>query len=157
MEIAREDRRFFKLAQEVSDRSDDKVKLRLTHPNKYRGLTTHAAIILALGVNFLILTPAFNPLDIPKMATGYVFVAVAVAKLITLNVGGVMWRLTSAISITLMFAWGTLQIAAFYQLKMTSLQSPILYFGLAIVEIWILIEPYTNPVTQRQHLNGNGE
>jgi hypothetical protein len=119
-------------------------------------LSTHAVVTFALGLNFLFLTPAFNPLGVPKMPTGVVFVAIAVAKLITLNMQGPLWRLraATATSVALMFSYGVLQVAAFFQLGQTSLQSPILYFGLALVEFWLLSEPFTNPVTQR--MNGNG-
>lgn len=135
------------------------VTLRHTHPNLYRALTTHACCTMALGLNFLFLTPAFNPLGVPKMPTGFVFCGVSIAKLVTLNMHGDLrrLRLATACSVALMFTWGVLQTLAYFQLKMTSLQSPILYFGLALVEYWLLTEPFTNPVTQKTNGNGNGQ
>lgn len=133
------------------------VSLRLTHPNVYRALSTFACCTLALGLNFLILTPAFDPLGVPKALSGWVFVVIAVAQLITLNRSGDLrlLRLATAFSVGTMFSYGAIAAVSFVQLHQTSLQLPILYFGTAISEFWLLVEPFTNPVTQRT-TNGDG-
>lgn len=133
-----------------------KIRLRHSHPNLWRQLMGYALLNVALALNFILLTPAFDPLGISKYWFGAIFMAMGVAKLYALN--GVLrrrlLRFTIAANVGLLVFFGILLIAGFFSEHQTSLQLPIMYFGAAVIEFPMLKEPLVNPQTETV-TNGN--
>lgn len=125
----------------------DSVNIRLSHPNLYRGITTFAVINVALALNFFYANPTFNPFEIDKNIVGVVFLTLGIGKLIFLNlhrslrvVRGLM-----AVEIAFMVFWGVGSSITFFT-GQTSLQLFVLYLGMAVNELFLLLEPPANPV-----------
>lgn len=130
-------------------------RLRDAHPNLYKAIMVYGLLMIALGLNFALLTPAFDPLGLSKYIFAGLFLAIGIAKLVVLNLfRHPQWvRVVVAINVSILFFFGGLLVAAFFQLGQTSLQLPITYFGLALIEMPLLYEPWLNPVTEK--VNGN--
>lgn len=113
--------------------------------------------LVALGLNFLFLKPAFDPLGVTKTASGAVFLAVGIPKVFVLNRRLPLSVIRTVITIQLwvMLTYAGLQVAAFWKEAQTSLQSPILYVMLSAVELVLLREPYVNPATEKPGGNGH--
>lgn len=110
----------------------------------------YGVLNVALALNFLILTPAFDPLGIDKYVFGAVFLAMGVVKIIALNISAPprFLRFVVAANVSLFFFFGGILVAGFFQEGQTSLQLPLTYFGLAFIEYPLLKEPLVNPVTE---------
>lgn len=123
-------------------------KINLTHPNLYRGIMTFAFINIGLGLNFWLTNPTFNPYGVDKMLVGTVFMALGIAKLIFLNFKRNLKavRFTMTAEVAFMLFWGIGTTITFFQGK-TSLQLFVLYVGLAVNELFLLLEPAVNPIT----------
>jgi hypothetical protein len=131
-----------------------RIDLRTAHPNLYKAITTFALISLGLGLNFLLIKPAFNQYHLSKIMA-VVFVVIGVAQLVFLNVVHrlPLLRLAMAAGVSSLFFYGGALTTYYFQTHSTSLQLPITYFGLSILQFALLIEPPTNPVSEK---NGNG-
>lgn len=132
----------------------DALNLRKSHPNLYRGITTFAIINIALGLNFFYANPTFNPYQIDKTIVGLVFLILGMSKLIFLNVHRSLKivRFLMAAEIIFMVFWGIGSTITFFT-GHTSLQLFVLYIGLAVQEIFLLLEPPANPMTGESPAN----
>jgi hypothetical protein len=129
-------------------------RLSQTHPNLYGALMVVAVANAALGLNFIFLKPSFNPLGIPKGPTGAVFLILGVGQAILLNLR-YLWARRVAVSagVAVRFFWFVALFVAFFTEKQTSLQLPIFVLEAVGVAYFLVLEPYINPVTDK---NGNG-
>lgn len=127
-----------------------KVDIRKTHPNLYRGITILAITFIALGINFILATPTFAPLNLPYTAVGTLFLALGVTKLIFLNFIRIvkLIRVVMAFEIGVMFVWAWFNTQQFWSGN-ASLQLPIAYMAISLFEICLLVEPAFNPVTEK--------
>lgn len=124
------------------------INLFKTHRNLYIALMVLAVMSVALGINFWLTTPTFQQLDIPKNFIGSMFLLLGVAQVIFLNIyqNLKLVRVTTAISAGFMLFWGAALTQTFFSGK-TSLQLPIIYVALAILQLALLVEPSINPVS----------
>lgn len=129
----------------------DEINVRKTHPNLYWLLMFLAATGIALGLNFIFLQPTFLIWDAPNVLWGAIFLVVSVARVVALNVyRRLRWvRATMAFSAAYMafLAIGTCQ--PFIEGN-GSLQLPIIYAGMALLQVPLMFEPFVNPVTAKQ-------
>lgn len=130
-------------------RKYNEIKIRFSHPNLYYGILTFAFVNVALGLNFYFTNPTFNPYGIDKMIVGTIFLSLGLSKVLFLvfwhNIKAV--RVVMALEIGFMAFWGIGSTITFFQGK-TSLQLFILYCGMAINELFLILEPVVNPVTE---------
>lgn len=126
----------------------DSINLRHSHPNLYRGITTFAVINIALAANFFYANPTFNPYGIDKNIVGAIFLILGISKIAFLNVYRSLKhvRLVMALEIVFMLFWGVGSTITFFT-GQTSLQLFVLYVGMAVNELFLLLEPPANPVT----------
>lgn len=137
-----------KIEKQIKDFPAATTTPRKAHPNLYYAVTAGALGCVALGLNFIFLKPAFNPLDIPKEIFGILFLALGLAKLYFVNFYRVkVLRSLMALEVSLMFFYSLLLIFQFFQLNQTSLQLPITYLIIVALEYPLLVEPFINPVT----------
>lgn len=127
------------------------VEIRKSHPALYRTLMTLAVMGIALGFNFWFSNPTFNPYGVPKNAIGVVFSVLGCSQIVFLNIlrNLRMVRLNLAASITWMFFWGVSNAQQFLAGN-ASLQLPILYVTLSILQIPLLVESPVNPMTEKK-------
>jgi len=125
------------------------MNLRRSHPNLFKLYLVYALTCIALGVNFLFSTPAFDPIGISKQIPGVVFLALGLAQLVYLTVfrSAVGLRAVMALIIAAMFFWCGVLVADFFRLHQTSLQLPIVYLALGALGYPLMAEPPTNPTT----------
>jgi hypothetical protein len=125
------------------------VDLKHKHPNLYRGLMAYALLSIGLGLNFLILNPTFKPFGIPKVVCGVVFLALGLAHFSSLTIFKKvkLQQFSMAAIISVMFFWAGINTAEFFRLGQTSLQLPLVFFGLVALGLPLLIEPPINPIT----------
>lgn len=125
--------------------------MRNTHPNLYKTYITYAVLSVALGLNFLFLTPTFMPLDVPKWPIGFTLLACGVTKLMLLvpDLNSIWLRRSMALSVMIYSFWAAALTYDFFRLSQTSLQLPLTYMGLATVGLLLLLEPFTNPATEK--------
>lgn len=127
-----------------------RVNVRKSHPGLYHSLMTFSLTSVALAANFWTTHPAFSPYGINKIIIGLIFFALGISQLVFLNVfrdlRGV--RIVLAASIAFMFFWGASNTQQFFTGN-ASLQLPILYLTLSILQVPLLIEPPVNPMTKR--------
>lgn len=123
--------------------------MRDTHPNLYKTYMAFAVLSIALGLNFLFLTPAFMPLDIPEWLIGLTLLGCGLSKLtlLILNSHMTLLRSSMALSVAIYSFWAAALTFDFFRLSQTSLQLPICYMGLAALGLVLLAEPFTNPAT----------
>lgn len=126
------------------------INIHKTHPNLYWLVMILALIDLALGCNFIFLNPTFPIFDAPNEVWGGIFLALGAGKIVSLNfyrrlrlVRGIM---AFAVSYIMLLAFGTTQP---YLEGVGSLQLPILYAGMAAIQIPLLVEPFVNPWTAK--------
>lgn len=127
------------------------INVRKTHPGLYRLVMLLAASSIALGINFVVFVPTFYVYGFPHELWAACFLALGVSKLVFLNVWRSL-RLTRAVmgievAYTSVFALGTMQPALE---GVGSLQLPILYLTLVVLEVALLLEPFINPYTARR-------
>lgn len=105
---------------------------------------------VALAFNFWLTSPTFNPYNIHKNIIGGVFAVLGFSQLVFLNLIRDLpkVRMTLAVSIWFTFAWGianTQQVFA----GNASMQLPILYLTLCILQIPLVIEAPVNLTTRK--------
>lgn len=127
------------------------IVIRKTHPGLYRSLMVFGATGVALGLNFLFSTPTFNPYGINKAVIGAVFMTLGVGQVAALNVfhNLRMVRIVLAVSLGVTFFWGLSNAQQFFAGR-ASLQLPILYVALALLQLPLLIESPVNPMTEKK-------
>jgi ABC-type thiamin/hydroxymethylpyrimidine transport system permease subunit len=128
-----------------------KPKLRESHPNLFRAFMIYMVSNIGDGLNFLILNPTFDPLNIPKEVAGITFMGLGLAMLVFLFLwhNEKMLRLAMATTIGVMCFWGAAQVVDFIKLGQTSLQLPWKWIILSILAMPLLAEPSINPVTDK--------
>lgn len=126
-----------------------KLNIRHSHPALYHSIMVLALGSIALAVNFWTSRPTFNPFSIPKEVVGCVFFALGVSQLVFLNVVRDlrMVRLALAASIAVNLAWGLSNTQQWINGK-ASLQLPILYVAIALLQRPLLTEAPVNPMTE---------
>lgn len=142
-------------AQPAERQPYNQVNLRKSHPTLYRSITTFALLSIALGLNFIFTTPTFNPYGIPLWIIGSIFITLGCLKLIFLNLYrnlGIV-RVVMAAEVGFMVFWGIGSTITFSQGK-TSLQLFVLYVGMAVFELFLMVEPFFNPMTAKQDTGG---
>lgn len=124
------------------------INLRLTHPTLYRSVIVFAFISMGLGLNFWFTKPTFNPYGVDYRITGSVFLTLGVSKIVFL-----VWfrnlrliRFNMACCAGFMMFWG-IGTSVTYFTGHTSLQLFVLYSGLTLLQLFLLLEPYVNPLT----------
>lgn len=127
------------------------VSIRKTHPNLYISLMTIAVASIALGVNLHYFTPTFRPYGISEELIGACFSVLGLSQLIFLNLyhNLKLVRLVLAMSISFMLFWGLSNTQQSFAGK-ASFQLPILLITLAALQIPLLVEPSTNPMTSNK-------
>lgn len=125
--------------------------MRNTHPNLYMTYMVFALLSIALGLNFLFLTPTFMPFDIPKELASLAFLGCGLIKLMLLlvNPSHTLLRLSMAMSVTIYSFWAGMLTFEFLRLSQTSMQLPLTYIGLAALGALLLLEPFSNPATAK--------
>lgn len=133
-----------KVLEELTKR----VSIRKTHPNMYRFLMVIALMSTALAVNLYLTTPTFKPYGIEKEVIASIFLVLGFSQLVLLNLchNLKLVRLTMAISIAFMLFWGGSNSQQAFAGK-ASFQLPILLVSLALLQLPLLIEPASNPMT----------
>lgn len=134
----------------MADKQHRRVNIRKTHPSLYHSIMTLGVGYIALALNFWGSNPTFNPYGIPKNWVGVVFAALGVSHLVFLNLLRDLRavRITLAISVAAMLFWGASNAEQFFAGK-ASLQLPIMYFILAVLQIPLLVEAPVNPMTEK--------
>lgn len=129
----------------------DKLNIRNSHPGLYHSIMTVSIASIALAANFWASNPTFNPYGIDKNLIGVVFAVLGVSQLVFLNLvrNLRMVRIGLAVSIGWMLFWGATNTQQFFAGN-ASLQLPILYVALAVLQIPLLIESPVNPMTRRR-------
>lgn len=128
-----------------------RVNIRQTHPALYHSIMTLGAMSIALAVNFWTSNPAFNPYGFDKNLIGVAFFALGSSKMIFLNIFRDLRivRVILALSISFHFFWGVSNTQQFFGGK-ASLQLPILYIAIAILQMPLLLEAPVNPMTEKK-------
>lgn len=128
-----------------------KVKIRNTHPALYRTLMALGFMGVALGFNFWLSKPTFNPYGVSKDIIGIIFFMLGLTQIVFLNIlhDLRMVRLNLAVSVSWMFFWGVSNTQQFFAGN-ASLQLPIMYVTLSILQIPLLIESPVNPMTEKK-------
>ena len=127
------------------------IKIRKTHPGLYLALMVLGLMGVGLALNFWFSRPTFNPYGLSKNIVGVVFFVLGFSQIVFLNIlrDLRMVRLNLAISISWMFFWGVSNAEQFFAGK-SSLQLPILYVTMSILQIPLLIESPVNPMTEKR-------
>lgn len=127
------------------------VNIRKSHPALYRAIMTFACMSIALAINFWFSKPTFNPYGVPKEWIGVVFAVLGSSLIVFLNAfhNLRMVRLLLATSVSFTFFWGVSNSQQFFAGN-ASLQLPILYVAISLLQIPLLIEPPVNPMTEKR-------
>lgn len=127
------------------------LKIRKSNPGLYHSMMVFGVMDITLGLNFFFSTPTFDPYGIPKIVPAMVFTILGVGQLLSLNAfhNLKMARIITAISLGFMFFWGLGNTQQFFDGK-ASLQLPILYVSLSILQVLSLIESPVNRMTERE-------
>lgn len=130
--------------------------MRNTHPNLWKTYMAFAVLSMALGLNFLFLTPTFMPLDVPKWPIGIALMGCSLIKLalLLLNGSNKQLRLSMSLSVLIYSFWAVATTYDFFSRSLTSMQLPLTYMGLAALGFLLLLEPAINPATANGKLNG---
>lgn len=125
--------------------------MRNTHPNLYKTYVAYAALSIALGLNFLFLTPTFMPLEVPKWPIGLLLLGCGLTKLVLLarNSSNIWLRRSMALSVAIYSFWAMALTFDFFRLFQTSMQLPLTYIGLSSLGVLLLLEPFINPATAK--------
>lgn len=127
------------------------VNIRKTHPALYQSIMTLGVMGIALALNFWFARPTFDPFGIPKPVVAGVFFMLGACQLVFLNVFRDLRkvRLTLAASIAVYIFWGLANGQQWVNGR-ASLQLPILYVTLAILQMPLLVEAPVNLTTEKE-------
>lgn len=125
--------------------------MKKTHPTLYKTYMTFAFLSIALGLNFIFLTPTFMPLDVSKWVVGLILLGDGFVKLLLLLLNKHLHalRMSMAICVAIYIFWSIALTYDWWRLSQTSLQLPLTYVGLSVLGFWLLAEPAVNPATER--------
>lgn len=121
-----------------------------THRNLYLVLMTLAVMSVAMAANFFLYRPTFNPYGMRKELVGSIFGVLGVSQIVFLNLyrNLRLVRGTLALSMSFMLFWGLSTTESAFEGR-SSFQLPILYVALAALQLFLLVEPATNPVSRK--------
>lgn len=127
------------------------IDIRKTHPNLYLMVMTLALTDVLLAANFYLLKPAFEVYHLSNWVWGAVFLALGISKFWFLNIHrslrAVRMVMAFAFSFIIFFAVGTCEP---WLDGAGSLQLPIMYLGMALIQVPMLLEPFIQPWTARR-------
>lgn len=128
------------------------MDIKRTHPQLFVVYVMYGLLCIALGLNFLLLNPTFDPLGVPKQVPGVVFgvLGVSVLTFLRLYRSATLLRVTMASMVAIMFFWCGALVFDFFRLGQTSLQLPITFMALGGLGIPLTIEPSVNPATSNR-------
>lgn len=123
-----------------------KVKLNESNPPLYLSLTTFGVIGIALGLNFFVFVPTFEQFDIPKNLIGAGFMTLGLAFLFFLNVYRNLnvLRVILIVNTAYCMIWGVGSTQTVFE-GTSSAQLFVLYWGLAGLQIPLLLTPFIGP------------
>lgn len=124
------------------------VSIRESHPNMYKLLMIIAFMFIALAINLYFSKPTFRPYGLQKEVIATVYLFLGVGKIVFLNLyhNLKMVRLIMAIATAFMLFWGLSNTQQSLAGK-ASFQLPILFVTLALLNLALLLEPSSNPMT----------
>lgn len=130
--------------------NNGEINVRRTHPNLYWLLMVLSVTGIALGLNFIVLQPTFHIFAAPNAVWGGIFLATSIARLIALNV----YRRLRWVRATMFFSAAYMAFLAVgtgqpFVEGTGSLQLPIIYAGMALLQVPLLWEPFVNPETAK--------
>jgi hypothetical protein len=132
-------------------RLHQQVNLRKSHPGLFHSILTVGCMGIAMALNFLLYRPTFNPYGVDKSIIGLVFAAIGLGQLVFLI--GVrdlrLVRIMLAISISWMMFWGLSNTLQFFAGN-ASLQLPIMFVVVSILQVPLLLESPVNPFTEKK-------
>lgn len=128
-----------------------RVNLRKSHPGLYRSIFTVGCMGVALALNFWFSSPTFNPYGLDKNIVGLLFALLGTTQLVFLVVFRDlrMVRIMLAVSLGWMMFWGLSNTQQYFAGK-SSLQLPILFITISILQVPLLIESPVNPFTEKK-------
>lgn len=112
---------------------------------------------IALGLNFIFLTPAFMPLHLEKWLVGMAFLGCGITELLLLLWFGSnpKWAsISMAIGVIIYLFWAVATTYDFFDRSLTSLQLPIYCAIVAGVGFFLLLVPFINPAAVKNGANG---
>jgi len=109
-----------------------------------------AVMCLLLAANFWVATPTFDPWP-GKTAVGVIFLLIGAWQVVFLRLmpNLSMVRLGSVVTSFFLAGGGIVNSQQAFAGK-ASFQLPILYFALAMLHFWLLVEAPVNPYTRRK-------
>lgn len=127
------------------------IDIRKTHPNLYWQEMGLSLVYVLLGLNFIFLHPTFLIFERPNLLWGIVFLVLGGSEAIFLN----FYRSPHLVRLCMAFSVGYMLLLCLGATQPFlegngSLQNPILYLALMIVQIPLLREPFVNPWTRRK-------
>lgn len=130
--------------------SPQRINLRKSHPGLHHSILTAGIMAIALAVNFWTSTPAFTPYEMSGTLLGAIFAAIGTGQLVFLVVvrSLKMVRVMLTVSLTWLMFWGLSNTQQFFAGD-ASLQLPILYVAVSILQVPLLIESPVNPFTEK--------
>lgn len=130
--------------------TNGEINIGRTHPTLYRILMALSVVGIALAVNFFFLRPTFSIWSIPNAVWAAIFLVSSANSIVALNVyRRLRWvRRTMAFSAAYM-VFLTIGTSVPGWEGNASFQLPIVYAGLAIIQVVLLWEPFINPETAR--------
>lgn len=132
--------------------------MREAHPTLYYWYITYAIVSIFLGINLLLTTPPFMPLEVPKVPVA-IFKLVSGAILLGLLLRNSPRNLIlyqTAFQVLVHFIWAGALSLDFILESRTSMQLPIYVTGYVAWGFGLLIEPFTNPATATAPKESNG-
>ena len=125
------------------------VSLRLLHPNLYRAVMLLSGWFILLGLNFVIFTPTYLIFGMPNELWGSFFLLIGATEFFFLNVMNrlIMVQMALATGIPLCFIL-TIGTSEPFIHGVGSFQLPIMYLGLAVLQIPLALEAPVNPWTK---------
>lgn len=131
--------------------TETQVNLRKSHPGLFRSILTVAFMGLGLGLNFWFTQPTFDPYGVNKDLIGTIFATLGISQLVFLVIlrNLKMVRLTLTVSISWMMFWGLSNTQQYFAGN-ASLQLPMLFITISILQIPLLIESPVNPFTEKR-------
>lgn len=130
--------------------NSDEINVRKTHPNLYWILMVLSLAGIALGLNFIYFNPTFHIFDTPNIVWGAIFLVSGIARIIALNV----YRRLRFVRATMAFSAAYMGFLAIgtgqpWIEGVGSLQLPIMYALVALIQVPLLFEPFINPETAK--------
>lgn len=129
------------------------INIAKTHPTLYRILTVLSIVGILLAVNFFaglvdVLRPTFSIWSVPNSAWATIFLVSSVSTIVALNVyRRLRWvrRMMAFTAAYMMFLTIGTSVPGWE--GNASFQLPIVYGGLAAIQVVLLFEPFVNPET----------